>query len=483
MNLIETLWDYVNDKSGHCHEYLGTPSLSDADLQTVRRFLFATMDETRLQYAADFSRIILNQEDMLDADHFREGVLKREASGEISYQKQRDHSAHSAYNWLLGWYIYSHSTAVRDAVTVHVDRRLVCWIDDKPTPTSLFGLAWQFASLLHDIGYIFEGSLSMLDPKTHSEQAVIGTRIARDFFESRFWIDNDVSSVFDRQILQALTGVSPPAFQDGQSIARIADTLRGLGNLEELTKELRGKLQNTKYAGIRDWNPTNPLRVLPSDSFDIWDLHFRSFGQDRAAMRIRCAQRVFESHVFKGLAKLGLRILDHGICSGLLQLLYTTFYYRIRFGLEQSKPSAGHEADIVIAFRNRAPKYDPRFWWTGILWGTGATAIHNIQQMKEPWVGTDAPGNLTLDEDPVAYLGVLVDCLQEWDRYSVVPDTVLRNLSPVQGVDMGLKVEFDKVVITFPEQRRADKVREELDNALEGWTAIVEVLPPARPKP
>ena len=482
MNLIETLWQYVQDESGHCYEYLGTPSLSAADLNTARRFLFATMDETRLQYAADFSRIILNQEDMVDADHFREGVLKREASGEISYQKQRDHSAHSAYNWLLGWYIYSNCSAVRDSVKVHVDRRLVCWIDDKPTPTALFGLAWQFASLLHDIGYIYEGSLSVLDPKTHSDQAYIGTRITRDFFESRFWIDNGVSSVFDRQVLQRLTKVDPPKFEEGQSIARIADTLRGLGDLEQLTQELRGKLQNTKYIGIPDWKPTNQLQILPSDSFDNWDLHFRSFGQDQAATRIRCAQRVFESHVFKGLAKLGLRILDHGICSGLLQLLYATFYYRIRFGLDQSKPSAGHEADIVTAFRDRAPQYDPRFWWTGIVWGTGATAIHNIQQMKKPWQPGDQPGKLTLAEDPVAYLGVLVDCLQEWDRYSVVPDTVLRNLAPVQGVDMGLKVDAGKIVITFPEQDRADKVREELENALEGWETIIELLPPPKPK-
>ncbi len=478
MSLIDVLWDYLRDPTSLCHVYLGDPNIADADLEIGRRFLFATMDETRLRYAAEFSRVILLQEDMVDADHFREGVLKREASGEISYQKQRDHSAHATYNWMLGWYIYSHNSAIRDSVKDHVDRRLVCWGNDKPDHALLFGLAWQFASLLHDIGYIFEGSLSVLDPKTHSEQALIGTRIARDFFESRFWIENGVSSVFDRKAIRNLIEVKPPRFKVGQSIARIADTLRGIGELDALTRELRGKLQNTNYHGTPAWNPQQQLQLLPNDSFDLWDLHFRSFNQEKAAERIRCAQRVFEAHVFQGLSGLGLRILDHGICSGLLQLLYSTFYYQIRFGLDLVPAAAGHQAAVVEKFRDRAKAYDPRYWWTAVVWGTGATAIHNIQQMKSPWVANDKPGLLTIDEDPIAYLGILVDCIQEWDRYSVVPDTVLQNLLPVQGIDMKLELANGRIVVTFPDARRAEKVRKELENALDGWAAVVEIMPP-----
>jgi hypothetical protein len=34
-------------------------------------------------------------------------------SGEIDYDKHRDHAVHTVYNYLLGWYIFDHLQEVR----------------------------------------------------------------------------------------------------------------------------------------------------------------------------------------------------------------------------------------------------------------------------------------------------------------------------------------------------------------------------------
>jgi hypothetical protein len=53
--------------------------------------------------------------------------------------------------------------------------------------------------------------------------------------------------------------------------------------------------------------------------------------------------------------------------------------------------------------------------WRAILRGTAATAIHNIQQLEGPFYEAGKNyGPLTLEEDPLAYPGILVDILEEW---------------------------------------------------------------------
>jgi hypothetical protein len=83
------------------------------------------------------------------------------------------------------------------------------------------------------------------------------------------------------------------------------------------------------------------------------------------------------------------------------------------------------------------------------------------------------PGKLTLAEDALAYLGVLVDCLQEWDRYSVGRRSILGGSLPLQGVEVRLGVDAGKVVVNFGSDRRAEKVGSALSDALLGWEQLV----------
>jgi hypothetical protein len=72
--------------------------------EEVRRFLRATMDEVRLSTSSKVALNVLGTIGLTDAAKFREAVLRRELLGTIAYDKQRDHSSHTIYNYLLGWY-------------------------------------------------------------------------------------------------------------------------------------------------------------------------------------------------------------------------------------------------------------------------------------------------------------------------------------------------------------------------------------------
>src|ERR1700730_1626740 len=75
----------------------------------LERFLTATMDEVRLTTSNRAVLEVLKTIGLADFAQFREAVLRRELSGTIAYEKQRDHSSHTLYNYLLGWYFFAHS--------------------------------------------------------------------------------------------------------------------------------------------------------------------------------------------------------------------------------------------------------------------------------------------------------------------------------------------------------------------------------------
>src|ERR1700750_2320609 len=96
-----------------------------------------------------------------------------------------------------------------------------------------------------------------------------------------------------------------------------------------------------------------------------------------------------------------------------------------------------------------------------------ATALHNVQQQKM----ISRP--LALQEDPLAYLGILVDCLQEWDRYTAFRQQVIGGAIPIQGVDVKSGADPDgKIAVEYGNPDRVRTLREILDRSLHDWTRI-----------
>ena len=170
--------------------------------------------------------------------------------------------------------------------------------------------------------------------------------------------------------------------------------------------------------------------------------------------------------------KYGLRILDHGVCSGLLALQLVT---RTTLLACVPKPNASdsgdHKAweDMTSALSGLG---DVTTWWREALWGTCAAAIHNIAQQENTL-------KLDLKTDSIAYLGALVDVLQVWDRSTTSRRGAFRRDDlPIQRLDVELKadrLEPNTDGMIRMKSGRGKSLSKKLDEALEDWSKIVRV--------
>src|SRR5678815_4905662 len=81
----------------------------------INDFLTSTVDEVRSRRANRLAQAVLDLQLLGETMAFRDLVLRREAGGDIANPSQRDHTAHTVNNWLLGWLIYEKSPLFRDA--------------------------------------------------------------------------------------------------------------------------------------------------------------------------------------------------------------------------------------------------------------------------------------------------------------------------------------------------------------------------------
>jgi hypothetical protein len=109
----------------------------------------ARSDIRRIFKAQAVARPILMTHDFNDIMVLREKVAEQELRRLITYTKQRDHTAHTVYLYLLGIWFFDHASAVKNAIIKRVggtEKEACEW----------FLFQWMFASLLHDIGYAFK---------------------------------------------------------------------------------------------------------------------------------------------------------------------------------------------------------------------------------------------------------------------------------------------------------------------------------------
>jgi len=435
------------------------------------------MDEVRLWHANSYSKAILRIIDLDDADHFRQGLLRREITGNMAYQQQRDHSAHTLNNYILGWHFFTNSNEVNKAISNHFDIRGV----GKQLVRERFGNLWPFVSLLHDLGYLFEGRINPLDTAIQDKQVNVGAEVAQDYFSHRFWTECRVDSMYDRRRILELSKVEIPDFSN-RSVAGISDSLRSIGDLETFRKAIKEERDMNVPAKYKDYLSED--YGLPGDAFDLWERHYEYYGLNKMVERIKSLRRAFNSLIQEGLN--GMRMLDHGVCSGLLLLQYSSFYFKVRYGLLAANPRFT-PADKLMWERFDAAtskpssasylpaSYSPLWWWRSVLWGTAATAMHNVLQLQNKLPKALRQDKLSLEDDPLAYLGIMVDIIQEWDRYGVSRETVILGNLPLQGVDVEMALDAGVTRIKYNCKRRADKVSEGLDAVLEEWQKIVVI--------
>lgn len=179
-------------------------------------------------------------------------------------------------------------------------------------------------------------------------------------------------------------------------------------------------------------------------------------------------------------------MLDHGVCSGLILLNFATFYFSA-VALASTRPDR-LTRDWVNHPDRRAVPYSS--WWNKAVWGTGAAAVHNITQLALKAQRAHVPHSdvlrypkivpLSLKEDPIAYLGLLVDILQDWDRYSsrrgayVLQRGRMAGL-PLQNGEVFVKGTPRGLVVRIEHDEARERIRKELDQCLNGYKTFLRI--------
>jgi hypothetical protein len=227
-------------------------------------FLYSTLDEARLKKANIFAEYALFISDKSNFAYFRHAESRREISGEVDYEKHRDHAVHTLYNYLLGWYIFESLNDFQESFK-NIFSKIYCRIDkdeenfcdkgeteflsrkekdfysknekfkfefkNKTTMglANLFGDVWPQASLLHDIGYVLEGSLSSVTSEVEHERVTNGAKALHDYFNHWAWKRLAVDFRAARDSAEFVAKCKVPDFKASRSFPSLADHLRDVG--------------------------------------------------------------------------------------------------------------------------------------------------------------------------------------------------------------------------------------------------------------
>ena len=107
--------------------------------------------------------------------------------------------------------------------------------------------------MLHDIGYILEGSLSSASPEVEHLRVTNGSKIIHDYFNHYFWRSFEVDFRAAKNIAKTL-GVVVPDFKYSESLASLGDRLCDIGSCENIRLKI---LASKNYEKIN--NPDSPL--------------------------------------------------------------------------------------------------------------------------------------------------------------------------------------------------------------------------------
>jgi hypothetical protein len=504
-------------------------------------FLDSTLDEARVKKANDFAYYALYISDKRSFAYFRRAESKREISGEIDYDKQRDHAVHTLYNYLLGWYVFDHFLAFREAFEAVFKNIFKSNFEaqgyerdfyrefyregnegNSPPPHGLtmeaflgklplvnhFGDVWPLASLLHDVGYILEGSLSPATSKIEHERVTNGTKVLHDYYNHWLWrrleVDYRAAINIARNIKCAV-----PDFKESKSMPALADRLRDLGNLENIRK-------NDKDNEKAPLAPNDKRSyALNREAFHLWGLFYKKYFYDgnegEMFWILQKVKEEYEHDVWEGSDTSKIN-LNHGVCGGLLLLQATTFWYDFMWGLESTnwdkidsiqedqKPCEPISEKVFERIKEEITetRIPAHIWlrggfcymdWIKDLWATASVAIHDYVTIKDAW-NRDGNKKLKIDlhKDPLAYLEILVDVLQEWDRYTVLGESAFSEAELLQSYKTRLSLmdvyNKPKLRLTYPKfnpkRKNSKNYKKELEDnlkrVLKGWNNYVDII-------
>lgn len=506
-------------------------------------FFEATLDEVRLKKANAFSGYALWISGNHPLAYFREAASKREVAADIDYDMQRDHAVHTLYNYILGWYIFDNSEILREKFWNYLSDKFgydlwtikekekefykentnFCRIEENKFIRSFnqdnkfnsinlaneFGDVWSITSLLHDIGYILEGTISLASTEVENVRVSRGSKVVHDYFNHSFWEKFKVDFRAAQNIAKHLD-VSVPDFKNSQSLASLGDRLCDIGSCENIRKKLM-EIEELIPLKKDEKGIMEEEYCLNREAFSIWRMYYQNNDNETMKNILEIVKDEYYDAMWKG-SNQGYRNLNHGVCSGLIVLQALTFYHEFIWGFDlfnwkkfnnKQVKEKDHTNCISEYIYNETKnlittKYvpeeisirgglSPYFWLKKVLWATASIAIHDVIQEKYyekicKKNGKPECVKIKLDEDPLAFLGVLVDALQEWDRYTISGDLAFSEKTELlQSTDVGIDIKSHKINFYYPlkkgsgEKDFSKDIKDTLGRCLSNWNQLIGI--------
>jgi len=318
------------------------------EINIILNNLFTTRSEIhRVQISEDLAEKILSLTDFLDLIPLRSEIATFEIKRLISYKKQTDHTVHTVYLFLLGILIYDNLPDIRTMLDEHIN---------SSKPVKMFIFQWTFASLLHDVGYLFY--------EYHGSKNIFNDMFEFEFIQDYAGELTPLSRTSLQEIISKFFNQYP-----NNNIHEAATTLELLQNLNTIP-----------WLEFLGYQTTLGLEVLASD---------KKMERDINEFAFQMATSGYD----------GDPVADHGIIGGLMLLKYSSFWYFICEKASKEYPLLWIE--LTTKFKYLIPILEKH-----IIPACRAVAYHNMSGVK-----------FDFKEEPLLYFSVLCDEIQTWDRF------------------------------------------------------------------
>jgi hypothetical protein len=394
---------------------------SDSHKDLIESFLSATTDSVRLVRASKASSEILEEYDMAELEDLRATVQASELLRVIPYPRQTDHSAHTLYLFLLGVYLFFACKPLRVGIAKFLKEK----DSDSSKLVDNFLFQWVFVSLLHDIGYIFQG-------RSKNEIRAV----------DRMFRGSTITSLLD----SASDGVRRSVRKD---IAKLEiKPFEPIQNPEDMLSALR----------LMPWGRSAGLADDIFESFNAWGPQ----NQQITANNLEDYAYRVASSGYDGFSE---GTVDHAVASGLFLFRYSTLWFWLASENSFEEP--------LTAFRDNYSSRD-------IACACFAAAAHNI-------IGVHAKEIEPLDfeKNPLIYLGVLCDELQKWDRFPAGERHIVdlssfeKYCTDSERIIVEGNWDGDDVVFRFEEEDLAESIKKALER-LDTVDRFVKINPEER---
>jgi hypothetical protein len=365
-------------------------------LATLGSFFDTSDDYSRIVAGRNVSQLLLQQRNMDYLIPLRDLVTEMELSRTILYTRQTDHTIHTIYLYLLGVWFFDHGTAYRQVFSeCHMageqDDR---WIFDK------FGLYWIFASLMHDVGYLFEN----ITDETVKYRSAVDALFRVDtisVLQQHFpycKLDNlqKASDIIISKITEWRDANKLPQYATANTPAKI---LQELDKAPWIQNFIDGADDTT--SSLFRLHATHPPEQQPPSykpSFQFLKAYANTVAKQGYVMGDQPS-------------------VDHAYASGLLLLQLTSLRYWMVCTINEQDPPLG---DILSGSdsMDRWPGfgYKKEILINDIVTACHATAAHNVLKTV-PGAVDELPYKLL--PSPLVFFSVLCDELQKWHRFPV----------------------------------------------------------------